>query len=153
MNIPEQTAGHPPKAKSAGIQTSTGRAPALRFPRQAKLLKHSDFQRVYKNGRRHFSGLITAFYLPRNEAAAGPRVGITVSRALGGAVDRNRIKRRIREAVRVHLSQLSPAVDLVLNPKKSVLTASFVQIEQEVKRAFEVVQKQTARGKAKDQEA
>jgi ribonuclease P protein component len=113
-----------------------------RFPKSAKLLKHSDFQRVYKTGKRHFAGLLTAFYLPRQaDDATGPRVGITVSRALGGAVERNRIKRRMREAIRFHLATLSVPVDVVFNPKKATLAAEFTAIEVEVKRAFEVVQK------------
>jgi ribonuclease P protein component len=119
---------------------------ALRFPKSARLLKHSDFQHVYKNGKRHFSGLLTAFYLFRADTTfAGPRIGLTVGRALGGAVERNRIKRRMREAIRLHLPELNAPVNLVFNPKKSVLTAEFSQIEQEVKRAFEVVQKNAER--------
>ena len=120
-----------------------------RFPKSAKLLKHSDFQHVYKNGKRHFSGLLTAFYLPRTSAeTAGPRVGLTVGRGLGGAVQRNRIKRRMREAVRLHLAGLAASVDVVFNPKKSALTAEFSQVEAEVKRAFEVVQKSAERSRS-----
>ena len=75
-----------------------------RFPRAARLLRHADFERVYKQGRRHFSASITVFYCPRAESesqAAGLRIGFTVGRALGGAVQRNRMKRRLREAVRM----------------------------------------------------
>lgn len=123
--------------------------PKVRIPRTAKLLKHSDFQHVYKNGKRHFSGLMTVFYLPRPEAP-GPRIGITVSRALGGAVQRNRIKRRTREAVRLHLGALTAVMDVVVNPKKLVLDAEFAQVEQEVKKAFEVIEKAASRT-SKDQ--
>ena len=122
----------------------------LRFPRTAKLLKHSDFQRVYKSGKRHFSGSMTVFYLPRPDAATGPRVGITVSRALGGAVERNRIKRRMREAIRLHLTGLTSSMDVVFNPKKVVATEEFVAIEQEVSRSFEVIEKAAARVPAKE---
>ncbi|PYX73212.1 MAG: hypothetical protein DMG72_13440, partial [Acidobacteria bacterium] len=55
-----------------------------RFPRSARLLRHADFERVYK-GRRHFSPYMTVFYLRRDQGE-GPRVGFTVGRALGGAV-------------------------------------------------------------------
>lgn len=129
----------------------------LSFPRSSKLLKHGDFQRVYKTGRRHFSGLLTAFYLPRptgpddpENADRGPRIGTTVGRVLGGAVDRNRIKRRTREAIRQHLAELPFAVDVVINPKKNILKAEFVDIEQEVARAFQVIRKYmaSAAGKA-----
>ena len=118
----------------------------LQFPKSAKLLKHSDFQHVYKNGKRHFSSLLTAFYWFRPDGEnQGPRIGLTVGRALGGSVDRNRIKRRMREAIRFHLMDLVAPVDVVINPKKFVLTAEFSQIEQEVKRAFEVVQRAAER--------
>ena len=117
------------------------------FPRTAKLLKHSDFQRVYKSGKRHFSGLMTVFFLarPENGPGAGPRIGTTVSRALGGAVQRNRIKRRMREAIRFCLAGLAADVDVVFNPKKSVAAIAFPVIETEVKRAFEVIAKQMSR--------
>jgi ribonuclease P protein component len=118
----------------------------LRFPRTAKLLKHSDFQRVYKSGKRHFSGLMTVFYLPRPEVEAdGPRVGVTVSRALGGAVERNRIKRRMREAIRLNLAGLTAPVDVVFNPKKVVAAAEFTALKEEVIRAFETIEKAAAR--------
>ncbi len=117
--------------------------PSARFPRTAKLLKHSDFQRVYKSGKRHFSTLLTAFFLPGTES--GPRIGITVSRALGGAVQRNRIKRRMREAIRLHRGELSGSMDVVFNPKKIVLEADFAQLQQEVSRAFEVISKAASR--------
>ncbi|HET9698821.1 MAG TPA: ribonuclease P protein component [Terriglobales bacterium] len=122
----------------------------LRFPRTAKLLKHSDFQRVYKSGKRHFSGLMTVFYLPRPDAAAGPRIGITVSRALGGAVERNRIKRRMREAVRLHLAGITSSMDVVFNPKKIVATAQFVPLKEEVARAFDVIEKAAVRMSSKE---
>ena len=85
---------------------------------------------------------MTVFYLPRTGASlSGPRVGVTVSRVMGGAVTRNRIKRRMREAIRLHLATLTADVDVVFNPKKLVLDAEFTQVEQEVKRAFDAVQK------------
>jgi len=130
------------------------------FPKAVHLLKHSEFERVYQQGRRHFSGNMTVFYLRNaNEAATGPngagkrpscvgagyssvRVGFTVSKALGGSVERNRMRRRTREAVRHHLQMLqvaSVAVDMVINPKKSLLAADFSQISGEIERAFRVI--------------
>ncbi len=126
--------------------------PIGKFPKTAHLLKRADFQRVYQQGRRHFSGNMTVFYLhprgsePVEEKMAGPscvRVGFTVPKALGKSVDRNRIRRRLREAVRYHLAELqeAKALDVVFNPKRSALTADFASLEKEVERAFEVIRK------------
>ena len=114
-----------------------------------RLLRHADFERVYKLGRRHFSASLTAFYLARQEATAsktqsgatlGLRVGFTVGRALGGAVERNRIKRRLREAVRLGRPPAGICADVVINPRKSLLTADFEAVVNEVRRAFVVIE-------------
>jgi ribonuclease P protein component len=110
------------------------------FPREARLLKHADFQVVYKQGRKHFSGNMTAFYR-ENQVNAAARVGFTVGKVLGGAVDRNRIRRRMRSAVRNHLSELVCPLDLVLHPRKSVLTLEFSQLDAEIMQVFAAVQR------------
>lgn len=121
------------------------------FPRSARLLRHSDFERVYKQGRRHFSALLTAFYMPRITAestevrskntSSGLRVGFTVGRALGGAVERNRMKRRLREAVRLSWPAQPADADVVINPKKTVLNAEFETLLNEIRRAFVVIER------------
>jgi ribonuclease P protein component len=107
-------------------------------PRSGRLLRHADFERVYKQGRRHFAAHMTVFYLPQEESA-GLRVGFTVGRVLGGAVERNRIKRRLRECVRLCRPVPGPAMDVVINPKKTSRTAQFTVLIEEVTRAFEVI--------------
>jgi ribonuclease P protein component len=131
-------------------------APKLgKFPRSLRLLRHADFERVYKQGRRHFSASITVFYLARPEAqpkmlnskapaTSGIRVGFTVGRALGGAVERNRMKRRLREAVRLTRLPAGSSVDVVINPKKALLAADFSAVLNEVGRAFEVIEQKVA---------
>jgi len=113
-------------------------AASSKFPKSKRLLKHSDFQRVYQSGRRQFTGNVTVFYLRRDgpEPGSGPRVGFTVGKALGGSVERNRIKRKMREAVRLSWGACEGAVDVVFNPRKSVLTLPFSDLADEVARAF-----------------
>jgi ribonuclease P protein component len=123
-----------------------------------RLLRHADFERVYKLGKRHFGASLTAFYLLRQEAKVhgakkmdakaaavrGLRVGFTVGRALGGAVERNRMKRRLREAVRLSSPPITVNADVVINPKKSLLTMEFQAVLNEVGRAFVVIEKNTS---------
>src|SRR5947209_1695342 len=116
-----------------------------RFPKSQRLLKHADFERVYKQGRRHFAPHMTVFYLLRpsepDTGAQGLRIGFTVSKALGGSVQRNRMRRRLREVVRLHGIDREVAVDVVINPKRSLLTANFAEITNEVAKAFVSIQK------------
>jgi ribonuclease P protein component len=119
-----------------------------KVPRIARLLRHADFERVYEKGKRHFATYMTVFYLRRMEGAgpvSGIRIGFTVGRALGGAVDRNRMKRRLREAVRLQESVPNVSVDVVINPKKSLRTTEFTNLQNEVRRAFEVIEKSVER--------
>ncbi len=140
----------------------------LRFSRGSRLLKHSSFEDVYKNGRRHFSGSMTIFYILRSanqdtvnretgQACDPGQVGFTVGRVLGGSVERNRIKRRVREAVRLNLAELNQALadrdlvaEIVINPKKSAIKAESSVLEAEVLRAFEVIAAAKQMGPAKN---
>jgi ribonuclease P protein component len=137
-----------------------------KFPRSLRLLRHADFERVYKQGKRHFSASLTAFYLRREEkeeeakavrakvpAAKGLRVGFTVGRALGGAVQRNRMKRRLREAVRLSHPPVEVNADVVINPKKSLLTVDFQAVLNEVQRAFVVIEKNRKENRAASSES
>ena len=97
---------------------------------------------------------MTVFYWHRPEGtigsaaksliAPGLRIGFTVSRALGGAVQRNRMKRRLRQAVRLTRPAASADADVVINPKKSLLTVEFSAVVNEVSRAFVVIEQKLA---------
>ena len=108
----------------------------------ARLRKHADYQRVYQRSRKHFSRSMTYFFAERTSTLpTGPRVGLTAGRVLGKAVERNRIKRRMREAVRMNLDLLTRDVDVVLHPRRTVLTAEFADLQIEVSRIFAMVEK------------
>lgn len=105
--------------------------------RGARLRKHADYQRVYREGRKHFSASMTYFFAGRSShLAQGPRVGLTAGRVLGKAVERNRIKRRMREAIRINLDRLTRDVDVVLHPRRSVLAADSRMLQGEVAKIF-----------------
>jgi ribonuclease P protein component len=116
----------------------------------SRLRKHADYQRVYRSGRKQFSSFTSYFVRMRDAeesafAGTGPRVGLTVGKVMGNAVARNRIKRRMREAIRLHLSALTADVDLVLHPKKSVAAVEFESLEREILKLFRSVQSAAAR--------
>jgi ribonuclease P protein component len=106
--------------------------------RDWRLHKHADYQRVYQASRKQFSTLLTYFVAAQSAgiAGAGPRVGITAGKVLGKAVERNRIKRRMRAAIVGNLHALRCDVDVVLHPKRSVLTAEWPALRNEVRRIF-----------------
>lgn len=114
--------------------------PGCKFPKSKRLLRHSDFQRVYQNGRRQFTGNMTVFFLRRSpqEQPPSPRVGFTVGKVLGNSVERNRIRRRMREAVRQSWPPEILPVDIVFNPRKSVSQMAFPELIAEVQRCLKL---------------
>ncbi len=108
--------------------------------------KHADFQLVYQQPRKTFSGNITALYRVRaGDEGSGPRVGFAVGKVLGGAVVRNRIRRRMRAAAGKHIVTVNRPVDIVLHPRKSVFDMDFLKLEAEIQQLFAAVQKGAAR--------
>jgi ribonuclease P protein component len=107
----------------------------LSLPKSSRILRSSDFRKVYDGGFRFSTQYFAAFCLRRAEPG-GSRIGFTVPRALGKAVTRNRLRRRVREAVRLQFQQLETQWDIVINPRRSALTAPFEALSREVSRLF-----------------
>ena len=117
-----------------------------------RLRKHSDYQRVYAGSRKQFSKQMSYFFLLRvdsdgkdDAAGDGARVGLTVGKVMGNAVERNRIKRRMREAVRAQLPLLTAPVDLVLHPRRSAIDCEFALLQREVATVFRAIDKAAKR--------
>ena len=90
------------------------------FPRADRLLRGSEYQAAARQGRRAVGPCFVVVVAPgtRNDGQSGPRVGLTVSRRVGGAVLRNRVKRRIREWFRSSRGELPEGTDLVVIARK-----------------------------------
>ena len=96
--------------------------------RKYRLRRNSDFQQVRQNGKFYASPLMVLAFL-RNELNHS-RFGFVVSKRLGNAVKRNKIKRRMREATRLQLPHIEPGFDLVIIARQPIREASYQEIEQ-----------------------
>jgi ribonuclease P protein component len=132
----------------SSLPSAAGPGKAITF----RLRKHADYQRVYKAGRKQFAKQMTYFFTLRPSLGADgtplrdadattARVGLTVGKVMGKAVDRNRIKRRMREAVRKNLPALNTPVDVILHPRRSVIDLDFALLDREVANVFRAIQK------------
>ena len=96
--------------------------------RQYRLRHNSDFRRVRQHGKSYASPIMVLAFL-RNELNHN-RFGFVVSKRLGKAVQRNKIKRRMREAVRHRISQIKPGFDVILIARKQINRATMRDISQ-----------------------
>ena len=87
-----------------------------RSPKRRRLSRSAEFERVYRQGRSKANRYLVLYAFPREEepGAAGPRLGLSVSRRVGGAVDRTRVKRLLREAFWAEAERLPDGSDYVV---------------------------------------
>jgi ribonuclease P protein component len=119
----------------------------------ARLRKHADFQRAYAAARKRQSASMSWFLALRGPAGdcIAARVGFTAGKVLGKAHERNRIKRRMREALRRHVDLLPEGCDLILHPRRAVLTLEFAKLEAEIVRILTQGRAEAARLRADSQ--
>jgi ribonuclease P protein component len=82
--------------------------------RRRRLSRSGEFERVYREGRSHTSRHLVVHAFPRRDGEEPPRLGVSVGRRLGGAVERNRVKRLLREAFWAAADDLPPGHDFVV---------------------------------------
>jgi ribonuclease P protein component len=82
--------------------------------KRRRLSRSGEFERVYREGRSHASRHLVVYAFPRSENDGEARLGVSVGRKLGGAVERNRIKRLLREAFWANAESLRPGHDFVI---------------------------------------
>jgi ribonuclease P protein component len=84
---------------------------------------------------------------PTEYAGVGLRIGITAGKVLGKAVERNRIKRRMRAAIVGNLDVLRGDFDVVLHPKRDVLTADWAALRNDLRRIFVKIEESSTQGR------
>lgn len=141
------------------------------WPKAERIRKRSDYVRIQKSGRKLSTQHFLAFVLPSSSLAtaaapaaasaisessaarpaeskrpAAPRLGVTVSRKVGGAVVRNRVKRLVREAFRTHKHELPPGLSLVLVAKADAARVGFDKVVAELREVARRLQPAPPRG-------
>jgi len=142
MNTPLQSAQSPAQRR---VLSLTG----------SRLTKHADYQRTYAASRKRQSASMSWFLAPPQPAftgaalPTGPRVGLTAGKVVGKAHERNRIKRRMRDILRRHIELLPAGCDLILHPRRVVLTLEFSKLEAEVLRILQQANAEAVKDRSK----
>lgn len=101
------------------------------LPAERRIKQSREFARIKSNGRRFSLGcLILNWRLSPNRVH--PRLGVVVSRKVGNAVVRNRVKRYMRESFRLHQTELPQALELVLVARPSSARKPFAEVERDL---------------------
>lgn len=119
-------------------RASSGRAPGASGRRSAppdarhrgRLRCRAEFDAVYRNGRRRSSRQFTVFFAANGLGES--RLGMSVGRALGGAVVRNQIRRRVREILRLDRVEIPSGWDIIVHPRATAAGAEFAQLREEL---------------------
>lgn len=99
------------------------------LPREQRLRSNQEFQRVFRRGRSWAHPLLALHIVPADE---GSRIGFSASKKVGGAVVRNRVRRRLREIVRARIGTWKIGFDAVWIVRSAAATATFAQLEDAV---------------------
>ncbi len=100
-------------------------------------MRRGEFDAVYRAGKRRSSSHFTVFF--RANELPQSRFGFSIKKALGGAVVRNRMRRRLREIVRCHRQEIAAGWDIVIHPKSSVMHAEFATLTADLLRLLKEV--------------
>ena len=112
---------------------------SFKFPKNSRILKRTDYQRIQRRGQKFRQRHLLGIALPLNGNKS--KIGFTVSRKVGGAVVRNRLKRLLREIVRHEMLNMSSTWELVLILHPNAKDADFDQLNEEVTNIFRKLDK------------
>ena len=125
------------------------------LPKNRRLHLKNDFQTIIHDGKRIQSENLVLWYKPAPKSVQEARLGIVVSKKLGGAVVRNRTKRLLREAFRLNREQLKSGIDYIFSPRRSeewtTLSQAQISLLNVCRKAGLLTEKTTAQTGKKDE--
>ncbi|MBI4515145.1 MAG: ribonuclease P protein component [Deltaproteobacteria bacterium] len=116
--------------------TRGGRGPAQRLPRRSRIRRRQEYVVLQRDGRRRTTPHFVLVWRPRSDG--GSRLGLTVSRKVGGAVLRNRVKRWVREWFRRHRTLVMPVQDVVVIARPGAAEIGYLEVATELARALRI---------------
>ncbi len=116
--------------------------------RSISLTASPEFERVYRKGSVYRGRLFSVHLLPNT--LGSPRLGLSVSKKVGGAVKRNKVRRRLKEIFRSSVESLPNDADFVISARPSAAEASFEELNDEFLRSLRRLGKSTRSGEARD---
>lgn len=102
------------------------------LPQNYRLKSKFDFAKTYKHGQSRANSYLVLYFFPRTESfisLQNPRIGFSVSKKLGSAVIRNKIKRRLRAAIKPYLHLIRPNIDIIFIARKKIKGIPFSDVE------------------------
>jgi ribonuclease P protein component len=105
----------------------------LRRRKSMTLTASPEFERVYRNGSVYRGRLFSVHTLPNT--LGEPRLGLSVSKKVGTAVNRNKVRRRLKEMFRSSAKRLPPDLDFVISARPAAAKASFEELNEEFSRS------------------
>ena len=117
-------------SKSTSPDTLRPEPARQRFPKSARLLNSRDFRKVREKGKSSQGRLLRLGVLKDSDFRPA-RIGLVTSKRVGGAVVRNKTRRRLREIIRADRARLAPGFDIVVVAKSSSATAAFDELRAE----------------------
>jgi len=124
-------AGSSPRAGARGVRSWL--CSFLRRRRSTTLTASPEFERVYRNGSVYRGRLFSVHALPNT--IGEPRLGLSVSKKVGTAVKRNKVRRRLKEVFRFSAKRLPSNLDFVISARPAAAEASFEELNEEFSRS------------------
>jgi len=122
-------------APSVCASAKPGPGGPAKFPKSSRLLKRASFEKIHAAGKRSGCAFFSVISL-RDDAFECAKAGLTTPRRLGKAVFRNRLRRRMREAIRHEIWRAQPGWGFVFHPRHAAADAPMEQLRAELEKLF-----------------